>query len=145
MWLLQTVQRFKLHEKVLSNSFHCRYSWDYTLDTCKIRKNWVTLNQIGASMETAPRKSFALLAEQTDICVHLRQMSLENRLWSKTKFCELVSARDICYRKRPHNCSISWQTPFHLNGNMNRQIKIKCRYIMLGLVVMCYECNQVYL
>jgi hypothetical protein len=31
-------------------------------------QNEEKLRQIGASMETSPRKSFALLAEQTDIC-----------------------------------------------------------------------------
>jgi len=38
-------------------------------------QNKEKLSQIGASMEIAPRKSYAVLAEQTDICVHLRQMS----------------------------------------------------------------------
>jgi hypothetical protein len=38
-------------------------------------QNKEILSKIGASMEIAPRKSSAVLAEQTDICVHLRQMS----------------------------------------------------------------------
>jgi len=38
-------------------------------------QNKEKLSQIGASMETSPTKPFAPLAEQTDICVHLRQMS----------------------------------------------------------------------
>ena len=110
-------------------------------------QNKEKLNQIGASVETSPRKSSAILAEQTDISIHLRQMSYKLKsidYEARLNFVNWYLHGTYATEKEPHNCSISWQTPFHLNGNMNHQTR-KCHYIMLGLVVMCYECNQVYL